>query len=144
MGLKSILIILAMVFAGYLIFISFSDKIFFAEGDSMKPTFGECVIVFVDKNVNPFDINEEDIVLVNLVGLDNKITDYDIIAHRVVINNNETRTIATRGDNDNIYNYTTQVDGFFDYDRILGNVDNYYNLPVFFCNIRNFPKNFLI
>lgn len=109
----------------------------------MYPTFKGCTIIYADNEINPYLLEKGDIVIINLKGLEQKTTPYNIIVHRVIINNNKTQKIATRGDNNKIYNYTTQVDGFFDYNRVMGKVDKYYNLPIFMCEIRNYPKNFI-
>jgi len=123
---------LALLIIFIIVAISFENKKFnLVNGVSMSPTFSECALLISDSNVNPFDVEVGDIVIIDI---SEQNAEFNKIAHRVVENNLINETIATRGDNDDFYDYPNSIDGFFGYDKFVGLVENHYDLPKVICN----------
>ncbi len=103
------------------------------KGDSMKPTFNNCTLILIKNNINPLLVERGEIVLINISDVQTKF-EFEKIAHRVVNNDKIHKKISTRGDNNLTYDFPTQVDGYFDYERILGKVRYHLDIPTNFCN----------
>lgn len=100
----------------------------------MNPTFNGCTLIISDKNLNMSEVSIGDIVILNITGVEVfQNSNLNKLAHRVV--NIKDGKIATRGDNDDIYIYETQIDGYFEYERVLGVEKYYYNLPRKICRL---------
>lgn len=122
-----------LVVISLLIYFNSKFSLALGEGDSMNPTFGNCTLLIIEKNISLPQIEIGEIVLVNISGIPTGF-DFEKIAHRVVDHFYYSQKIATRGDNDNYYTTSEQSDGYFVYNRILGKVRYYIDLPSFFCN----------
>lgn len=113
-----------------IIFFLNNHTIYVVRSDSMLPTFTECTILLGDKVVLPQSVQNGDIIVIDI---SDQNAEFDEIAHRVVENNTEAQTIATRGDNNSYYDFPSSIDGLFSYSRFRGRIEWYYNLPNFLC-----------
>jgi len=123
-------VILVVVLLG--IYLS-SHDIKIGVGLSMVPTFSGCTILGINTQVAPETIETGDIVVIDVSNLDLEV---DKISHRAVNNRLDEMTISTRGDNPEIYDFPTSVDGFFPYEQFSGKVEHFINLPVEMCEVR--------
>lgn len=110
---------LILVIVGILFVFSNTFNLNVVRGISMEPTFGECTLIVSEKDSLPKDAQVNDIVIVNVLD---QGSEFDKIAHRVVSNNSESMVFSTRGDNDDFYDFPNSIDGFFSYDKFLGEV----------------------
>ena len=108
----------------------------FGSGESMKPTLRDCPLLVIDYSIDKNLIEEGEIALINISGIEavNPNITTDKIAHRVVENDVINQKISTRGDNNEVYLYPAQIDGRFDYSRVLGKVIFYVNFPKPICD----------
>ena len=137
--IKFLLIIFTIIITVFIYFFFKNNFLYFAVGNSMEPTFSGCTLVIANTIFIAEEISKGEIVVINILGVEEFInTGYDKMSHRVYDNRLDLQRIVTRGDNDDIYTYPSQVDGMFEYDRVIGVVKYYYNLPDKVCNIRNF------
>ena len=112
-------------------FLFFGNHVLFiVQGESMKPTFSDCMILSVNNLIQPENIVVGNIVVIDILD-ENK--EFSKITHRVVSNNLTEKLISTRGDNNLFYDFSSSVDGFFGYNKFLGKVEYYFSLPEQFC-----------
>ena len=124
-----VIVFLVLVSPSVTSFVS-DHEINFGQGISMFPTFSECTLLVVNTSVDPSNVIIGDIVVIDP---DDEELEFDKFAHRVIINDVENQLIATRGDNNAIYDFPSSVDGFFGYNLFVGKVEQYFDVPTNFC-----------
>ena len=129
-GLKIALIALILLISLILLDFFSENYLAFAEGDSMAPTFSDCTLLVVNKQDLPEELLQGDIAVVDI---SDQQAEFDKIAHRVVENLPLQQKFSTRGDNSAYYDFSSSIDGFFDYGKFGGKVDSYYILPSVIC-----------
>lgn len=125
---NTVLVLLAV--AAVVLFLNTND-ISIVQGNSMEPTFSGCTLVVIDKNAEIEEVEIGQIVVVDISEAD---LEFNKFAHRLVEIKSSQAVFSTRGDNDELYDFPSSVDGFFEFEKFLGTVEIFFGVPNSFCN----------